>query len=1074
MKSHEIEETSAFIPLSTLGSPASHPEPGPPPRGGAPQRPELPYWRSLEEWADTPEFREGLAREFAAGAPGEWAALSRRDFLRVMGATLALAGASGCAYQPAEKIVPYLRQPEEIVPGKPLFYTTAFQKGGYALGVLGESHMGRPTKIEGNPEHPASLGATDTFAQASLLALYDPDRSQAVRNLGVLTTWESFLGELTTWLDPLRRTRGAGLRLLVETTTSPTLQAQLARLLARYPQARVYRHDPAGRDNVHEGARLAFGSPAHPVYHLDRAERILSLDSNFLVDEPGSVRYARDFAEGRRVRADQTRMNRLYVVESAATTTGATAEHRLTLPPSRIEAFARALAAALGVPGLQTDVPGVPEAFIPAVVKDLQAHRGASLVIAGPHQPASVHALAFAMNQSLGNVGNTVTFTEPVEILLTAAGDLRALAQEMNAGQVDTLFILGGNPAYTAPSDVDFRSALEKVARRVHLGAYDDETGILCHWHIPESHYLEAWSDARAYDGTASIVQPLILPLYASRSVHEVLAALLGDGNVAGYDIVRDYWRTRLKSADFERLWHRMLVSGTVPGTAAPRKAVTARGDLPAALAGAASPSAAEGSLEVAFRPDPTIGDGRWANNGWLQELPKPITSITWDNPALVSPATARANNLRNGDMIDLDGKLSLPVWIAPGQADGTVVVSLGYGRTRAGRIGNRVGFNAYALRTAEALWSRTVNMTRTGGRFAVAATQRHFNMEGRHLVQSVALETFAANPRDPEHVHREHSPATLYPPVWPSDEKAPRGEGIPHGTPGPDAARKSAPGVGTWSAEDRAKGGRVGGYNNQPVPAWGMVIDLTACVGCSSCVLACQAENNIATVGKDQVAMHRMMQWLRIDTYFKGSPDAPEETVFQPMLCQHCEKAPCEPVCPVEATTHSAEGINEMTYNRCIGTRYCQNNCPYKVRRFNYLQFSDQKTPTIQMMRNPDVTVRSRGVMEKCTFCIQRINEARIEAEKEDRRIEDGEVLTACQQACPTRAIWFGNLNDTESHGGRGSLVRQLKHEPLNYALLTELNTMPRTSYLARVRNLNPELSAISGQPSAGGEGHG
>jgi molybdopterin-containing oxidoreductase family iron-sulfur binding subunit len=1067
MKPNETEEMGQFIPLSTLDSSDRGPEP-------RAQSPELPYWRSLEEWANTPEYQAGLAREFSAGAPGEWAALNRRDFLRVMGATLALAGASGCAYQPAEKIVPYVKQPEEIVPGKPLFYTTAFEHRGYALGVLGESHMGRPTKIEGNPQHPASLGATDTHAQASLIELYDPDRSQAVRNLGEQTTWDTFLAQLSTWVGPMRARQGAGLRVLVETVTSPTLTAQLNRLIARYPQAKVYRHDPVGRDNVHEGARLAFGAPANPVYHFERAERILSLDSDFFMDEPGSIRYTHDFAERRRVRKAKTRQNRLYVVESGATITGVTADHRVALPPSRIEAFARSVAAALGVPGLQTDVPGVPEAFIPALVKDLQAHRGMSLVIAGPRATPAVHALAHAMNQALGNLGQTVTFTEPVET--TFSGDLAALTQEMNAGQVNTLFILGSNPAYTAPANVDFKAALEKVERRVHMGSHDDETGILCQWHIPQSHYLEAWSDTRAYDGTATIVQPLIHPLYASKSPHELLAALLGEGDRAGYDIVREYWQKRTGSANFQRLWHQILVSGTVPGTAAPRKQVALRGNLSGSLPAAAT--AAEGEMEVVFWPDPAIGDGRWANNPWLQELPRPITSVTWDNPALISPATARQRNLRNGQMVELDGKLRVPVWIVPGQPENTLTLALGYGRTHAGKIGTGRGFNAYLLRTLENPSFRGVSLNTLGESFPVATTQRHFDMEGRHLVQSVSLDRFAANPSDPNLLHREHAAANLYPPVWPSDEKVEEGgrsaASAEHGGTGPESGIKADTKVGTWSAEKFAQDGRVAGYNNQPVPAWGMVVDLTACVGCGACVLACQAENNIATVGKDQVMMHRMMQWIRIDTYFQGTPDAPEETVFQPLFCMHCEKAPCEPVCPVEATTHSAEGINEMTYNRCIGTRYCQNNCPYKVRRFNYLQYSDQKTPTIQLMRNPDVTVRSRGVMEKCTYCVHRINEARMEAEKEDRPIRDGDILTACQQVCPTQAIIFGNLNDTQSHGGQGSVVRQLKHEPLNYALLTELNTKPRTSFLARVRNLNPELAPAGSGATTEGASHG
>lgn len=1079
------------------------------------------YWRSLDELANTEEFQQYMEREFPNQAPRDMSPLSRREFLRVMGATLALAGAvGGCAYQPPEQIVPYVDQPETLVPGKPLFFTTTFVKNGYGLGVLGESHMGRPVKIEGNPEHPASRGSTDLFAQASILNLYDPDRSQNALRLGELSTWDVFVDDLTDKLAEWRRGRGAGLRILVEPFTSPTLMAQLKRLQKAYPEARVHLHDPSGRDSVREGARLAFGTVVNPIYHLDVATRILSLDSDFLVDEPGSVRYSRDYINKRRVtkenlpEIDPEKANRLYVVESTPTLAGANADHRISVKPSAVEAAARAVAAGLGVAGAAGGAtpPEIPVEWISAVVEDLKAHGGTALVIPGVGQPPVVHALAHAINASLGAVGKTVTYTEPVEATFDAdKGSLASLVADLKAGQVKALVILGSNPVYTAPADLDFRAALEAAPYRIHLGLYNDETAQLCHWHLPASHYLETWSDARAYDGTTSIVQPLVTPLYSSHSAHELLAALLGEGDRAGYDIVRDYWLTLKNgrraapanampadqpngaglpmvgvqvqdtvSPQFEQFWRQALLDGFIANTTAKPASVTAKGTLPAA-------SPAGTGIEVVFRPDPHIGVGDYSNNGWLQELPKPFSKLTWDNAVYVSPATAQKLGVSNDDVVSVAYKnksVEGAIWILPGHPADTVTLHLGYGRERAGQIGNKMGFNAYAIRTSDTPWFGTgADVKKTGKSYHLVTAQHHYSQEGRHIVQVGSIEALKANPSEPEFMHREeheHPLPTLYPEMWPSDQQshsqvrpgagagheggaaghAESGAGHAEGGEHAPEGRKENPG--SQGAAEREVGKiQDTGYNGLPVPAWGMVIDLTACIGCNVCTVACQAENNIATVGKEQVNNSREMHWIRIDEYFDDL-DNPDR-VFQPMACQHCEKAPCEPVCPVEATSHSAEGINEMTYNRCVGTRYCSNNCPYKVRRFNYLQYSDQKTPTLQMMRNPDVTVRSRGVMEKCTYCIQRINEARIEAEKEDRKIRDGDIVTACAQACPTQAIVFGDTADTESHGGKGSLVRQLKEQPTAYGVLTELNTRPRTSYLARLKNPNPKLASAS-----------
>ncbi len=1028
------------------------------------------YWRSVDELAETPEFREYLSQEFPHGAPRDMEPLGRRTFLKLMGASLALAGVAGCGYQPQEKIVPYVKQPVELVPGKPLFFATAFTLGGYALGALAESHMGRPVKLEGNPDHPASLGATSALMQASLLTLYDPDRSQTVRHMGDPSTWESYAGTLTAEVNRMKANGGAGLRILTETVTSPTLAYQLQTFATMYPAARWHQYEPVNRGNIHAGARAAFGVDVQPVYRFDLAARVVALDSDFLMEEPGSLRYAHDFMSRRRVRKGVSEMNRLYAVESAPTITGATADHRLPVQSRRIEDFARALAENLGVEGVTgSSAPeGVPENWIPALAKDLQAHRGASIVLAGPHQPPVVHSLCHAINAWLGNRDKTVFYIDPVEVSPTDQNaSLRALVTDMEAGRVDTLVILGGaNPAYTAPADVAFAAATKRVRLNIHHGLYDDETGVLCQWHIPESHYLEGWGDARSYEGTASLVQPLIKPLYESRSIHEMMAVLLGQGSRYGLDIVQEYWRTQNPGAEFTKWWSATLNRGVVANSAAQPKTVTLRPDYDT---GPSPAQSVPGGMELVLRPDPTVWDGRYCNNAWLQEMPKPITKLTWDNAALISAATAQKlglNDLKftedrgvpgvNGTMVELavnGRKLAVPVWIAPGHADDSITLSLGYGRQRAGNVGNDTGFNAYTLLTsASPAIMGGLEAKPTGDRYLLVSTQTHFNMHGRDLVRVGTLEEWNQNPAEPEFMkvgeeHEGENP-TIYAHEWPSDRNTFTPKGVP---------------------DYKAKG-----YNNEGIPAWGMVIDTSACIGCNACMMACQAENNIATVGKAEVKNSRQMHWLRIDTYFNGEDTTNPETYFQPLPCMHCENAPCEPVCPVEATSHSVEGINEQTYNRCIGTRYCSNNCPYKVRRFNFLQYSDQKTPSIQMMRNPDVTVRSRGVMEKCTYCIQRINEARIQAEKEERPIRDGDVVTACAQSCPTQAIVFGNINDKASHKGAGSRVRQLKAEPLNYGILTELNTMPRTTYLARLVNPNPDLprAAAPGARTTKGEG--
>jgi len=1027
------------------------------------------YWRSLDELANTEEFQQYLQREFPMQAPRDMTPLSRRDFMRVMGATMALAGVGGCAYQPPEKIVPYVQQPELIVPGKPLYFATAYEHAGYAIGLLGETHMGRPIKLEGNPEHPASLGATNAFAQASLLQLYDPDRAQGVRFLGGPSTWDAFTGDMVARLNTLRKGGGAGIRIISAPFTSPTLTAQVQRFLNQYPGARICIHDPAGPN----GQRAVLGN-AVPVYRFDRAERILSLDSDFLSDEPGSVRYARDFADRRKVRDGHLEMSRLYVVESTPTITGTSADHRIGLKASLVEATARAIAAQLHAGGVgSADMAGVPEQFVTAVVADLREHAGRSLVVPGAQASPAIHALAYAINTTLGNIGQTVTYREPIQAQFPGReATLAQVTGDINANRVDLLLVMGdANPVYSAPADVRFGDELTRAVKdagvegsglvAVRLGLHEDETADLCQWFVPQSHYLEGWSDCMAYDGTVTIQQPLITPLYASHTAHEVLSILTGQGDRPGYDIVREYWKSRLGS-DFETAWRTALHKGIVSAAAPPAATL-----VPTVTVPAATPATAD--LEVVFRPDPTIWDGSYANNGWLQELPKPLTQLTWDNAALMSPATMKHLGVNDHDMIEvtLEGrKLRLPAYKLPAHPDQTITVHLGYGRTRTGRIGKGAGFSAYKLRTAASPWGAPkIEVSKTGETYKLATAQMHFYMLGRGLVKTGSLEELREKPDEPHFMgHEHHKPSSMYDTRWPSDvlgEHEAGGEkGAIHGENGKIAG---APSRGRREPE-----GPIAGH---PIPAWGMVIDLNACIGCNACVIACQSENNISTVGKDQVMNNREMHWIRVSTYYTGDEANPQDPVFQPVACMHCEKAPCEPVCPVEATTHSPEGINEMTYNRCIGTRYCENNCPYKVRRFNYFQYADQKTPTIELMRNPDVTVRSRGVMEKCTYCVQRVNQARIEAEKEERTLVDGDVITACAQVCPTQAIIFGDINDKTSNKGKGSRVRQAKELPINYGLLTELNTHPRTSYLAKLRNPNPALTGSAGHtaPEAG-----
>ena len=1033
-------------------------------------RPSKKYWRSLDELADSPVFREFVAREFPQQAESWHDPIERRTFMKLMGASLALAGLTGCVFQPPEKIVPYVNQPEDHVPGRALFFATAAPLLGAAVPILVRSNEGRPTKVEGNPDHPNNRpvdfppedpyrdprgsSATDIFTQASILSLYDPDRSQELIFREGINTWTTFVGAMRSILDEQRPKQGAGIRFLTETIISPSLGAQMRELLTALPQAKWHQYEPANRDNPRAGAIAAFGQPVNITYKFEQAKRILSLDCDFLSPSfPGHLRYSREFISGRRITETNKEMNRLYVVETTPTNTGALADHTFVVKPSEFENIARTIAASGGGANLP---------WIGPLVADLQQHRGASIVLAGDNQPPIIHALAHSLNNALGNVGKTVFYSDSIEVNpVDQRESLRDLINDIDAGRVELLVIIGGNPVYNTPADLklDYENRLKKHDAkmvRVHLSEYKDETSQVCQWHIPATHYLESWGDTRSYDGTVTIMQPLIEPLYGGKTAHELLAIFSDQYDRKPYDIVKSYWQTQRSSVgtqstqtptqaptpepspnpsqDFETWWRQSIHDGFVVNSALPAKTLAFQAgsiqnqNPPAQLA--------SGKFELVFRTDPTIYDGRFANNGWLQELPKPLTKVTWDNVAVVSPNSVLRvpsiplnNGARKGrehyvsvvELVNEQGQtVRAPLWIMPGQPDDVITVHLGYGRSLAGRVGSPqdqvLGFDAYQFRNSFAPWfASNVELRHTAQDYVIATTQMHFNLEDPNFAQEerdiVRTETLEHYLHGEKHVEHEHP--SLYP---------------------------------DYNYKDQAE--------NAPNYAWGMAIDLNNCIGCNACTVACQSENNIPVVGKNEVVRSREMHWIRLDTYFRGfDPTHPEGINFMPVPCMHCENAPCEPVCPVHATVHSAEGLNDMVYNRCVGTKYCSNNCPYKVRRFNFFLYQDWDTPTYQLMRNPEVSVRSRGVMEKCTYCVQRIQNGKIQAELEDRRLRDGEVVTACQAVCPTEAIVFGDINDPNSR------VYKLKHSDRDYSLLGELNTRPRTTYLTQLKNPNPEI---------------
>ena len=1001
------------------------------------------YWRSLAQIEDRPEFRAALEREFPEGASELSSGITRREMVMLLGASLSLAGLAGCR-RPVEEIVPYVTAPEEVVPGIPRYYATTMPFGRSAYGLIVESHEGRPTKIEGNPSHPSTLGASSSRVQASVLGLYDPDRSQSITLKGERRSWNDFV---TAWGELSKAHAadgGAGLAVLSESFASPTLARLASELRARFPKLQWATYDAVSDETRLAGLRQATGRDVDLLLRLDRASVILCLDADPLLTDPEAIRHARGFADGRRAGASGGEMNRLYVVEGIYSLTGAMADHRLRLESRQIAAFVSALAARLGAAGASgqagTSVPGVDPRWIDALAKDLLANRGKGLIVAGERQPAAVHAAVCALNTHLGNTGTTVTYHETRDAALPSVSSLASLVSAMKGGAVQTLVIVGGNPVFDAPVDLDFASAMAKVPHTIALGHTVDETSSGAEWHIPRAHYLESWGDARAMGGTLSVVQPLILPLFGGRTPVDVLGLMVADKDRPGYEIVRDTWTPILGEADFDKKWNRVLHDGLLAGSELTEVVPTVKGEAFAELAGATGSAS---GLEIVFVPSPSLHDGRFANDGWLQELPDPLTKLTWDNPALVSAGTAETLGLTSEDVIRLDyagRSLELPVSILPGMADGVVALTLGYGRQRAGRVGSGVGFNTFTVRASKAPgFDSGVTLTRLGRTYPLSATQDHGSMEGRPIVR----ESTRAELRS-----KTSAPATT------EGAHAPEGTPGPSTSSGPSGASSSDGALGVYPEHtEHFSLWKEHTYNQGH--QWGMTIDLNACIGCNACMTACQSENNVPVVGKIEVARQREMHWLRVDRYFSGDPSGSPEVVFQPVPCMHCEDAPCEQVCPVAATVHDSEGLNVMVYNRCIGTRYCSNNCPYKVRRFNFFNFTKDTPDILKLAMNPDVTVRARGVMEKCTYCTQRINRAKIDAKLAGRALRDGDVKTACQQACPASAIEFGDLRDPSSR------VVKAKADPRNYALLDELNTKPRTTYLSKVRNPNLDLDA-------------
>lgn len=1060
------------------------------------------YWRSLDELAETPGFKEQLAREFPEGA-SNLEGVDRRQFMKIMAASFALGGVglSGCR-RPEAHILPYGKSVEGVIPGLPLYFATAMPLRKAAIPLLAETHQGRPTKLEGNPSYAPHGGASSLLAQASVLDLYDPDRATAHTRGGAALNAAAVNDLLARISADYTAAGGAGLAFLAEESGSPTRARLLAKIRQRFPRAVWAEYEPVQDAPPLAAARAAFGRDVAPQYHFAKAKRVVSLDADFLNAAGTNIRHARDFAKARKVVKKDDAMNRLYVAESGFTLTGSMADHRLRLASSHMLALAAALAQKLAPSAESARLAAgldVNPQWVDACAADLQDHRGECLVIAGAHLPAEVHVLAYQINAALGNIGRTVDF---VAAESAATSTIEGLAAAIRAGSVKTLVILGGNPAYNAPADLDWVALQKSVPEVIRHGYYVDETSAAAGVHLAATHYLESWGDARTTDGTIVPVQPMILPLFKGLTEIEVLARIAGETDADPYTLVFTTIAA-LAGGDPQKAFRQFLHDGFLEGSAGPKVPVAFNaGGAAGLLAGAALVGAfGAQNLEVRFTTDHKMDDGRFANNGWLQECPDPITKISWDNAILVSPKLGKelgitpkgsllqvarveeAEFIRGREMayvgeVAVNGrKVRGPIHIQPGLSNYTIVLPLGYGRANSGRVGQGAGFNAYAVRTSATPAVATgATLVLTGERYALANTQEHWSMEGRDIVREANLEEYRKNPSFVHDIGTEsHSPAI-------------------YGEAGPKAEAAMARDERTALTANRAmltpRGQSL--YETPDFTGthqWGMSIDLNTCIGCNACVVACQAENNIPIVGKDQVMRGREMHWIRLDRYYsdgkadgaafggEGNKELPEDpqVSLQPVACMQCELAPCETVCPVNATVHDEEGLNVMAYNRCIGTRYCANNCPYKVRRFNFFDYNDRQLDSlylgplgpqgmpelVKMVKNPEVSVRMRGVMEKCTYCVQRIQNGKIQHKVAMAKagtpgevsVPDGSIKTACQQVCPVEAIVFGDLLD------KNSAVSQAKAREHDYQLLGYLNIRPRTTYLGRLRNPNPNM---------------
>ncbi|HRI81012.1 MAG TPA: TAT-variant-translocated molybdopterin oxidoreductase [Opitutaceae bacterium] len=1060
------------------------------------------YWRSLGELTETPGFKEQLSREFPEGA-SNLEGVDRRHFMKIMAASFALGGIglAGCR-RPEAHILPYGKSVEGVIPGLPLYFATAMPLRKSAIPLLAETHQGRPTKLEGNPTYAPHGGASSLLAQASVLDLYDPDRATAHTRGGAVITPAVVNDLLAKISSGYSATNGAGLAFLAEESGSPTRARLQAGLKQRFPRAIWAEYEPVQDNPPPAAARAAFGRDVAPQYHFAKAKRIVALDADFLNAAGTNLRHARDFAKGRKVLKKDDPMNRLYVAESGFTLTGSMADHRLRLASSHMVALAAALAQKLAPSAEAARLAAgltINPQWVDACAADLQDHRGECLIVAGAHLPAEVHVLAYQLNAALGNIGRTVDFVaaEPA-----TASTIQDLAAAIKAGSVKTLVVLGGNPAYNAPADLDWVALQKSVPEVIRHGYYVDETSAAAGVHLAATHYLESWGDARASDGTVVPVQPMILPLFKGLTELEVLARIAGEANADPYTLVFNTI-TALAGGDAQQAFRKFLHDGLLEGSAHQAVAVAFNQGSAAALLAGASVAGAFGkdNLEVRFVTDHKMDDGRFANNGWLQECPDPITKISWDNAILVSPKLGKELNIapkgsllqvarveeaefvRGQEMahvgeVTVNGRMVRgPIHIQPGLSDYTIVLPLGYGREQIGRVGQGAGFNAYgALTSAAPAIATGAKIALTGERRALANTQEHWSMEGRDIVREANLDEYRKNPGFVHDIGTEsHSPA-IYGEAGPKAEAdLPRDE---------RAALTANRALLTPRGQSLYETPDFTGTHQ-----WGMSIDLNTCIGCNACVVACQAENNIPIVGKDQVLRGREMHWIRLDRYYsdgkadaaafggEGNRELPEDpqVSLQPVGCMHCELAPCETVCPVNATVHDDEGLNVMAYNRCIGTRYCANNCPYKVRRFNFFDYNDRQLDSlylgplgpqgmpelVKLVKNPEVSVRMRGVMEKCTYCVQRIQNGKIQhkvamakaGNPGDVSVPDGTIKTACQQVCPVEAIVFGDLLDKQS------AVSQAKAREHDYQLLGYLNIRPRTTYLGRLRNPNPNM---------------